>query len=405
MSCTNRKDAVGILDRMRQNLINEINKSVSSILNSDVDLLTDLKQHCLELENENRQLNDEISHLQEINRGQEIEIYGLSMFFFIDGVNSLGHQLNSMNGQKKTSLDHKKSAIMSAIQQKLEILPSEKISEILRKRPQPDTSFSEISNVTSTELHKPQIKRTCIVAPSNSQDLFLEASQSDSEKTMTNHLSERNVFQMNSLSPPSKREITEPVKKFVNHEDLVDYETSIIISLLSESTNNDETSRKKYRHLQKHRRLIQKKLKMPTVNALLSETERPNKETQKLEDNKNRERAITLTGKSSWAPSVGQVERSKEGRRKMIGITCNECYEFYKDEDLTEEEIQKKVQQCSKHRVHHKAPPSTPDGFWDLDLSAIEPPAMSNYNPDGNRFRRRRPLEFPKQPAKSNQNI
>lgn len=46
--------------------------------------------------------------------------------------------------------------------------------------------------------------------------------------------------------------------------------------------------------------------------------------------------------------------------------------QYYESSGLTSAERKSRIQHCSRHRAHHGPPPSTPKGFWDLDISDCE---------------------------------
>ncbi|XP_071653406.1 uncharacterized protein [Temnothorax longispinosus] len=56
--------------------------------------------------------------------------------------------------------------------------------------------------------------------------------------------------------------------------------------------------------------------------------------------------------------------RRKADRAKLNGWDCWECREYYKNLSLPEEELKKRMNQCSRHRRIYERP-NTPEGFWD----------------------------------------
>ncbi|XP_060777385.1 DNA endonuclease RBBP8 isoform X1 [Neoarius graeffei] len=86
------------------------------------------------------------------------------------------------------------------------------------------------------------------------------------------------------------------------------------------------------------------------------------------------------------------VVRKKAERRKLHGHTCKECEIYYAD--LPEEERQKKLSSCSRHRFHH-IPPPTPENFWDVGFpstqTCIERGYIKEDNQEDPRLRRRKP--------------
>ncbi|XP_028046201.1 DNA endonuclease RBBP8 isoform X4 [Monomorium pharaonis] len=57
----------------------------------------------------------------------------------------------------------------------------------------------------------------------------------------------------------------------------------------------------------------------------------------------------------------------KTDRAKLNGLDCWECREYYKNLSLSKEELQKRKNQCSRHRHKHERP-NTPEGFWDPEF-------------------------------------
>ncbi|KAB5586579.1 hypothetical protein PHYPO_G00003340 [Pangasianodon hypophthalmus] len=86
------------------------------------------------------------------------------------------------------------------------------------------------------------------------------------------------------------------------------------------------------------------------------------------------------------------VVRKKAERRKLQGHTCKECEIYYAD--LPEEERQKKLSSCSRHRFHY-IPPSTPENFWDVGFPSTQTCIERGYIKEDNqadpRLRRRKP--------------
>ncbi|XP_059901074.1 DNA endonuclease RBBP8 isoform X1 [Gadus macrocephalus] len=87
------------------------------------------------------------------------------------------------------------------------------------------------------------------------------------------------------------------------------------------------------------------------------------------------------------------VVRKKEERQKLKGSTCKECDIYYAH--LPEEERQKKLSACSRHRFLY-IPPSTPENFWEVGFPSTQTCIDRGYikeeiNPQA-RLRRRQPL-------------
>ncbi|NXO94230.1 CTIP endonuclease, partial [Certhia brachydactyla] len=64
-----------------------------------------------------------------------------------------------------------------------------------------------------------------------------------------------------------------------------------------------------------------------------------------------------------------EVIRKKEERRKLLGHTCKECEIYYAD--IPEEEREKKLASCSRHRFRH-IPPNTPENFWEVGFPSTQ---------------------------------
>ncbi|KAM4718637.1 DNA endonuclease RBBP8 isoform 1-T2 [Anableps anableps] len=101
------------------------------------------------------------------------------------------------------------------------------------------------------------------------------------------------------------------------------------------------------------------------------------------------------------------VVRKKDERRKLKGTTCKECEMYYAH--LPEEEKQKKLSACSRHRYLY-VPPCTPENFWEVGFPSTQTCIERGYikeekNPQA-RSRRRQPfnaLFSPKRSQKQSQ--
>ncbi|XP_039983412.1 DNA endonuclease RBBP8 isoform X2 [Xiphias gladius] len=87
------------------------------------------------------------------------------------------------------------------------------------------------------------------------------------------------------------------------------------------------------------------------------------------------------------------VVRKKDERRKLKGTTCKECEIYYAH--LSEEEKQKKLSACSRHRFLY-IPPCTPENFWEVGFPSTQTCIERGYikeekNPQV-RSRRRQPF-------------
>ncbi|XP_057656198.1 uncharacterized protein LOC130893818 [Diorhabda carinulata] len=61
-------------------------------------------------------------------------------------------------------------------------------------------------------------------------------------------------------------------------------------------------------------------------------------------------------------------------RKLLKGFSCAQCRDFYGSMNLSPEELQKKLDECSKHRYKYQPPDDTYPGIWDMSI------------PDENRF-------------------
>ncbi|XP_064026691.1 DNA endonuclease RBBP8 isoform X2 [Pogoniulus pusillus] len=64
-----------------------------------------------------------------------------------------------------------------------------------------------------------------------------------------------------------------------------------------------------------------------------------------------------------------EVIRTREERRKLPGHTCKECELYYAD--IPEEEREKKLASCSRHRFRY-IPPNTPENFWEVGFPSTQ---------------------------------
>ncbi|KAF1651419.1 DNA endonuclease RBBP8, partial [Aptenodytes patagonicus] len=64
-----------------------------------------------------------------------------------------------------------------------------------------------------------------------------------------------------------------------------------------------------------------------------------------------------------------EVIRKKEERKKLLGHTCKECEIYYAD--IPEEEREKKLASCSRHRFRY-IPPNTPENFWEVGFPSTQ---------------------------------
>lgn len=66
-------------------------------------------------------------------------------------------------------------------------------------------------------------------------------------------------------------------------------------------------------------------------------------------------------------PSVEPIVRG-HARKLLKGFSCAQCREFYGSMNLIPEELQKKLDECSKHRYKYQPPDDTLPGIWDMSI-------------------------------------
>ncbi|KAM6971624.1 DNA endonuclease RBBP8 [Tautogolabrus adspersus] len=98
------------------------------------------------------------------------------------------------------------------------------------------------------------------------------------------------------------------------------------------------------------------------------------------------------------------VIRKKDERRKLKGTTCKECEVYYAH--LPEDEKQKKLSSCSRHRFLY-IPPCTPENFWEVGFPSTQTCIDRGYireekNPQA-RTRRRQPFNALFSPKRNHQ--
>ncbi|XP_051267101.1 DNA endonuclease RBBP8 isoform X1 [Dicentrarchus labrax] len=130
-------------------------------------------------------------------------------------------------------------------------------------------------------------------------------------------------------------------------------------------------------------------------------------EEEEEEGNEPHENTMSQSrGHKARRPTFAHVAviRNKEERRKLQGTTCKECEIYYAH--LPEEERQKKLSSCSRHRFLY-IPPSTPENFWEVGFPSTQTCIERGYikeekNPQA-RSRRRQPFNALFSPNKKQQ--
>ncbi|XP_034562353.1 DNA endonuclease RBBP8 isoform X2 [Notolabrus celidotus] len=113
-----------------------------------------------------------------------------------------------------------------------------------------------------------------------------------------------------------------------------------------------------------------------------------------------------IRGNKASRPAFAHVAviRKKDERRKLKGTTCKECEVYYAH--LPEEEKQKKLSSCSRHRFLY-VPPCTPENFWEVGFPSTQTCIERGYireetNPEA-RTRRRQPFNALFSPKRNQQ--
>lgn len=70
--------------------------------------------------------------------------------------------------------------------------------------------------------------------------------------------------------------------------------------------------------------------------------------------------------------------KNKALRAKFDGVQCWECQQYYKYLGLTDEEIKKRKNECSRHRHKYGQRDDTPEGFWDCDFPDTQESTLQN---------------------------
>ncbi|KAK6185396.1 hypothetical protein SNE40_007641 [Patella caerulea] len=92
-----------------------------------------------------------------------------------------------------------------------------------------------------------------------------------------------------------------------------------------------------------------------------------------------------------------KVVKKQDERRKLKGHSCKKCYEYYKSTGMSEDEIQSRIQDCSRHRADY-IPPDTPEHFWSIGFPDTQECHERGYaqierNTKPSNYRRKRQLQ------------
>lgn len=64
---------------------------------------------------------------------------------------------------------------------------------------------------------------------------------------------------------------------------------------------------------------------------------------------------------------LDQPVRKKLDRARLLAFECDQCRDYYATFELTEEELEVKLKECSRHRAK-AAPSKSPEHFWEVDM-------------------------------------
>lgn len=107
------------------------------------------------------------------------------------------------------------------------------------------------------------------------------------------------------------------------------------------------------------------------LSSSINENIELTKRTQNIEINKSSSNEEFGEDDGSPLRVRGPVVRKKAERKQLNGYSCSECAQYYSSFNLTEEELKKKLKDCSRHRDYH-SPPKTPEHYWDTDFPSTQ---------------------------------
>ncbi|XP_043283328.1 uncharacterized protein [Venturia canescens] len=86
------------------------------------------------------------------------------------------------------------------------------------------------------------------------------------------------------------------------------------------------------------------------------------------------------TKKSPQYAHRGNTERNMAKRSKLRGWDCPQCEKYYQNMDLSESQMEKRKNACSRHRSKFNPRYFTPKGFWNPEFSPA--PDSSDFSDD-----------------------
>lgn len=95
----------------------------------------------------------------------------------------------------------------------------------------------------------------------------------------------------------------------------------------------------------------------------------PRKKKAKLNNSYD---CIPVVHTSPGTPYKQGAVRKRTDRLNMQGWNCPDCEKYYGNMNLSDGEMKRKMDQCSKHRNNFNPNRMTPAGFWDPDFSPTQ---------------------------------
>ena len=95
--------------------------------------------------------------------------------------------------------------------------------------------------------------------------------------------------------------------------------------------------------------------------------------------------------------SPGKAVVRGKARKLLQGFSCQDCAKWYEDADLSEAQLQKLLDKCSKHRSDHPPPADSPKFRWELDIRGDRECDRTQVGPPLMTRERRRALRNAKQ--------
>jgi len=103
-------------------------------------------------------------------------------------------------------------------------------------------------------------------------------------------------------------------------------------------------------------------------SSKISEQGAAPKPTRKNYENDSFDEYEPIEDENAWKYANVPVKKKSE-REKLKGFSCDDCEQYYKNANLTEEQLQKLLQKCSKHRATLVPDPVSPKEMWELDIT------------------------------------